>query len=318
MENNKYKISLSLTSAIWTEFLRIINRALIFLGLRKTRKYYGIVYDSVTKQPLDPAIVKLVYSTKGVMVETVLTDLSGRYGFLARPGKFKILVRKANYVFPSKIVRGDSDGVYDDLYHGEFFELTDDSEVVAPNIPMDPVKPDWNQMDKMKIMNARPYRRVLIKRLTKIFFWFGFIFSGAYFLNDLYKFSFSKNLRGPILMGIGQGWHNLFLAFLLLVFLAAITPRIRLWGDVKISKDKEILPSLQLELNNPLLPGIVMGKANVAEDGKFFLRSNAGKYILHIKLMDKKQTESEKFTLLGTIPVTIPKEGLFSSTLHIN
>ena len=175
--NITYKVKADKLSDFVRSCLRVLNNFLVFFSLRKTEQFWGIVYDSVSKQPLDPVIVKLLY-TDGREVETCVTDLGGRYGFLAKPGKFKIYARKTNYVFPSKYANGNDDGIYENLYHGEFFVLDKDSEVVGPNIPMDPIKFDWNQKAKLGVINNKPYLKLFFKRLIAIFFWFGF----AYYL----------------------------------------------------------------------------------------------------------------------------------------
>ena len=85
----------------------------------------------------------------GREVETKVTDMEGHYGFWL-DAKFKIFARKTNYLFPSQQVVGGKDGIFENLYHGEFFTLSGDSEVVAPNIPMDPLGQDWNQQEKRR------------------------------------------------------------------------------------------------------------------------------------------------------------------------
>jgi hypothetical protein len=79
---------------IWVN--NFLNRVLLFFGLRQMQNYWGIVYDSVSKQPLDPAVVKLIDAKTGKVISTCITNLKGRYGFLTAPGKYKILVKKTN------------------------------------------------------------------------------------------------------------------------------------------------------------------------------------------------------------------------------
>jgi hypothetical protein len=99
--------------------IEFLNRFLTLFGFRKEQSYWGVVYDSQSKQPIDPAIVKLIDVSTGHAVETCITDMQGRYGFLTHPGKFKIFVQRTNYLFPSSSQQGESDGVYKNLYHGE-------------------------------------------------------------------------------------------------------------------------------------------------------------------------------------------------------
>ena len=295
-EGQKYRVVVSAGRNFVLSFLRNSNRLLVFLGLRSKRKYWGVVYDSVTKQPLDPAIVKIAYAQE-LDSETCVTDLSGKYGFFAHPGRFKLLAKKTNYSFPSKLVPGDKDGIYEHLYHGEFFELKNDYEVVAPNIPMDPVNFDWNQQAKLGVIRAHPYRAYLLERLIAIFFWFGFILDGLYIWGHF--------AGDPIFAYVIAAVYGL------LIFLALFTAELRLWGRFSqhVFSEGEIL----LELENPELPGVVFGRSLVTVSGKFLLRANKGKYNLAVKYKDK----TGEVITLGTVPVSINAEGVLNTTVRI-
>ncbi len=264
-QDRQYKVKVKFFTRWWLGFLKVTNDILLFFSLRRRKKFWGIVYDSVTKQPLDPAIVKIAYLGENY-VDTCVTDLNGNYGFLAHPGKFKLLARKTNYIFPSKRVKGEHDGIYNNIYHGEFFELNDDYDVIAPNIPMDPVAYDWNQQAKLGRTRHYPYLRYLFKRIIAILFWFGYIYS------MLMVISGSKYL--PVIY--------LFLSFYFIILLLALTaPHFRLWGMVKQNVFRE--GRLILEITTFKFPDIVMGKAEVFPGGKFLLRTNKGDYRLVIK-----------------------------------
>ncbi len=274
--------------------VRTINSILVLLTLRSKRKFWGIVYDSVTKQPLDPAIVKLAYLGSNE-VETCVTDMEGHYGFLAHPGKFKLLAKKTNYLFPSQTLSGDSDGIFDHLYHGEFFELRGDSEVVAPNIPMDPVGTDWNQQAKISVVNTHPYLHSLIRRLIGTLFWFGFIFVMVFFvayfrLHVLYL------------------WAAL-VVYIMLFLLAWLLPDVRLWGIVSnIPEGERVI----LELLSPSIQGITLGKAEVLPDGKYLLRAKPGSYLLKITGI-----RGEDVTVYGQLPVKIHAEGVVNQAIKL-
>ena len=292
-----YKIQQSAFGRLGLAIASAINRVLVFFSLRKTKQFWGIVYDSVTKQPLDPALVKLVYVDE-LDTQTCVTDLSGSYGFLAHPGKFKLLAKKTNYEFPSKLVAGDRDGIYENLYHGEFFELADDFEVIAPNIPMDPVGKDWNQTAKLSVFEAHPYRRYLVSRVVALFFWFGFCMALIYFWK-----------------GHFQLWSlpmNILLGYILLMMLPFMTPHDRLWGKIKQSVIFE--GELILELQNPITPGVVFGKAAAQSDGKFLLRGKPGAYILQVSHRNIEGV----LTVIGHTKVRIGRAGVLNSTIKIH
>jgi hypothetical protein len=296
---SQYKITREGLTDAKLLFLLAVNNFLTFFGLRKSQLFWGVVYDSVTKQPLDPVIVKLLYADGGE-VESGVTDLHGRYGFLARPGKFKIFARRTNYTFPSTRVTGEKDGVYENLYHGEFFTLLETSEVVAPNIPMDPQSPDWNQQAKTKMqIGTHPYAELLVKSLAAVLFWFSFVFC---------------------LIGIGKTipvvpfWLWVVLGFYLLVFfLKMAVPEPRLCGQIALGQGITEPMDLYLELGNKNLPGILLGRAIIHKNGRFLLRASPGNYILSVYSTDEKGQKS----FLSALPVRVGSVGVFNSTLVI-
>jgi hypothetical protein len=297
-QNKQYRVRQSFF-VFWIKVLRLLNSVLNFFSLKQTTQFWGIVYDSVSKQPLDPVIVKLMY-VDGREVETCVTDIAGRYGFLARPGKFKIYVRKTNYLFPSRYAPGDADGIYENLYHGEFFSLHQDYEVVAPNIPMDPAASDWNQKAKQSVIKKYPYVRYFFKTLVAIIFWFGFILDGIFIYAVFPKFSLFL--------------YAVYAAYLLLLIISIFLPDTRLWGKVKTKIVLAPGEHLFLELRDTRFPEISFGKAVVKESGRFLLRSNKGKYLLLVC----KAVFNKNSTVLASLKVIIGRDGVFNSTIILH
>lgn len=293
-QDSIFSIRKSFFANISQAFIRFVNFILVFFSLRKRHKFWGIVYDSITKQPLDPVIVKLVYVGE-THTETCVTDLNGKYGFLARPGKFKILAKKTNYSFPSKLISGDSDGIYDNLYRGEFFELSGDVEVVGPNIPMDPQRQDWNQEAKLKVLKTHPYARYLFRSLTAVFFWFGFLYACLYMYMNRHVLEYSIVF--------------VLAAYLVLFLCVLVVPDDRLWGKIHqhVLYDSQIM----LELYNKNISGVIFGKAEVLPGGKFFLRAGKGSYNLLVKYKDSSNNWHE----IGTVPVRVGRLGVVTETL---
>ena len=286
-------------------FITRINRVFILLGLRQgTRRFWGIVYDSVTKQPLDPVTVKLISVSNNATIQSCITDMSGRYGFLVKPGRYKIFAAKEHYRFPSQNLTGESDGIYTDLYHGEYIEVLGDSEVIAPNIPLDPLDFDWNQQAKRQYFTKRPYVNELLKRLIELFFWFFFISSFIFFSFDLTK-NLTITLNWPFYVLIG---------YLLVLIFNKIIPPVRLWGQVINKKTKEPIADLQIELTNPAVPNIIMGRAKTASDGKFFLRANKGSYLLRLKFINHNNQPKEA----GLKKIKVYREGVVNRTFYID
>jgi uncharacterized protein YegL len=164
-------------SEIFLTPLRIWSLLMAALGFRKRRVPWGTVYDSVTKQPIDPAYVVL-QDLNGNEVATSITDLDGRYGFLVPKGQYRIIANKTNYEFPSKKLAGRlSDELYQELYFNEIIDIKEDGEVITKNIPMDPIKFDWNEFAKKdkKLMKFYSRRDVWVARITDFLFAAGFI-----------------------------------------------------------------------------------------------------------------------------------------------
>ncbi len=65
--------------------------------------------------------------------------------------------------------------MYQDLYFGDIITITE-GEVITKNIPMDPLKFDWNEFAKkdQKLMKFYSSRDVWISRIANILFYLGF------------------------------------------------------------------------------------------------------------------------------------------------
>lgn len=129
-------------------FLKFIG-LLTGLFRKKKPEPWGVVYDSVTKQPIDPAYVVVERAEEGEK-KSAITDLDGRYGFLLSPGHYSLVANKTHYKFPSEKLLGKThDELYDNLYFGSSFELAE-NKIVRYNVPLDPLEFDWNEFAKNK------------------------------------------------------------------------------------------------------------------------------------------------------------------------
>ncbi|MFZ2072145.1 MAG: carboxypeptidase-like regulatory domain-containing protein, partial [Minisyncoccia bacterium] len=171
--------------------VRLWSLLLTGLGLKKRRKPWGTVYDSITKQPLDPVYVSL-RTLEGAEVASSITDIDGRYGFLVKPGVYKVVPRKTNYIFPSdNLSKHFRDEFYQNLYFGDYINISDEGEVIIKNIPMDPVNFDWNEFAKNKKQLYKFYskRELLIAKISNWLFGFGFIVAGTALLVSPEKYN---------------------------------------------------------------------------------------------------------------------------------
>jgi len=108
---------------------------------RRKRRKWGIVYNSLSKQAVDLAIVRFYQKENQQIVQSRVTDKLGRYHFLADPGRYYITVTKPKFNFPTEYLKDvEEDVKYLDVYHGETIEVTADRADVALNIPIDPVE----------------------------------------------------------------------------------------------------------------------------------------------------------------------------------
>ncbi len=290
------------------EFVNLLTRVFHFIffavGLRGKKKFWGVVYDSKSKQPLDPVIVKLITTGEEPEVQTCITDMKGRYGFLVTPGKYKIITKKTNYVFPSSRVTGSEDGDFKDLYHGEFFEVSGGSEVVAPNIPMDQITADWNQEAKAKVLKYKSFSNWLLRLTATFLFWTGFSLVLVFLGLDFWK---NLAITQP-------GWLIVFCTYIFVFILNGIIPQTRLWGEVLDKNTRQPLSGLVLELKNPILPDLFMARTLTTEEGRFFLRVNPGSYALEIKTRDAGGQD----LVLGRVRISVGSEALVNQTFWID
>ncbi|MFA7191908.1 MAG: carboxypeptidase-like regulatory domain-containing protein [Candidatus Paceibacterota bacterium] len=163
-------------SDFFLNFIRLWSLFLSAVGLKKKRQSWGTVYDSVTKQPLDPVYVVLL-DKNNKEVATAITDMDGRFGFLVPSGTYRISVKKNNYIFPSLKLKGrDTDGVYDNLYFGDDMFI-EQGKIITKNIPMDPERFDWNEFtkkDKNLLKFNSPYAWIL-SVVSNFLFYAGFL-----------------------------------------------------------------------------------------------------------------------------------------------
>jgi hypothetical protein len=273
---------------------QMFNGLLTACGLKRKKRYWGMVYDSVSKQPLDPVVVKLIDDATGKTIETAITDLFGRFGFMVKvPGLYRITAEKKGYIFPSVKLPGERDQIFSDLYHGKAMNILSDSEILLPNIPMDPTGYDFNQEAKKKIIYFRPNWEWLKSILFLILFWFGFALSAL-------NFTTKASVINVVVIAL----------YLAVLAYRLFWPHARLWGRIAGLQAGD-QANLLIELTDPALPGIVMGRAVTASDGRFFLKAKPGKYKAALKGGENFDNQ------IATFVVTVGKEGVMNSNLKI-
>ena len=111
----------------------------ILLFGRRRRKKWGIVFNSLTKQPIDLAIVRLVHFESKLLMQSRVTDKFGRFAFVVKKGSYLLEVVKPGYLFPTQYLKSKKEDVdYLDLYHGDKIEFLQDG-VLTVNVALDPI-----------------------------------------------------------------------------------------------------------------------------------------------------------------------------------
>lgn len=251
------------------------------IGFIKDKRTWGVVYDSVTKFPIDPAIVT-VNDRLGKVMATAITDLDGRFGVILPPGEFRLKVEKTNYTFPSMRLLGKAtDGYFSDLYFGTWFNVTSFERSVAFAVPMDPQKRDWNQEEKSRLRITANDRDEF--RMTgKIYFFFtGIILLSKYLV-------YKQDLIEKLLI------IYLFI-FLAVAIFRAFMPR-NLYHSVVIDeKNNEPLAFAKIKIFNEQTKRQVSVKTT-SINGQFVCLIPNGKYFVTIE----KRNENAQYTLVKT------------------
>lgn len=132
-------LALSVSLASWYPFLLRIFLEPIQLLFGRRPKPWGVVYNSLTKQPIDLAIVR-IFDSAGKLMRTRVTDRDGRYGFLVPAGVYSVSVTKAGLIFPSRLLgRVNYDENYGNLYYGDNINVPR-AGYINHNIPVDPIE----------------------------------------------------------------------------------------------------------------------------------------------------------------------------------
>ena len=115
--------------------LRIILGLLTSLGIKGKGNKYAYVYNSITKEPIKGAIVRISDSNN----KLVQTELTGTYGEIITTldkGQYKLSVLKPGFIFPSQIIKYNINSLNQNISIENLSVTNQDDILVA--IPMDP------------------------------------------------------------------------------------------------------------------------------------------------------------------------------------
>jgi len=278
--------------------IRLFGAVMTLFGIRKRTLPWGVVYDSVTKQPLDPAYV-ILKDEQGNDKANAITDIDGRFGFLVEPGSYFITSQKTNYAFPSKKLFGrGQDEIYNNLYFGEKIKIEKLGEVITKNIPLDPIKFDWNEFAKKNKSFMKFYSRwdALLRKISDLFFAVGFIVAIVSFIFAPYPYN-----------------TIIFVLYLLVLLLRVLGIKPKTLGYVR---DKITGDPLSFAIIRIMMPSANIEISHKVTDayGRYYCLIPRGKYYLKI---EKKNIDGS-YTLIHTSPIIdASKKGIINNKFEV-
>lgn len=279
-------------------FIRLSGIFLTALGIKRRVKSWGVAYDSVTKQPIDPAYITLK-DLHGKNVASAITDLDGRYGFLVDPGIYQMSANKTNYFFPSQKLAGKmGDELYNDLYFGENIEIKQDGQAIIKNIPMDPLRFDWNEFAKRdkKLMKFYSKIDIILRKIFDLFFVAGFIVALVAYFSVPYPYNLI-----------------ILIIYLALLFLRTIGIKPKAYGSILSSIDGN---PLSFSILRVIMPDSNVEVAHKVADkyGRYYCLAPKGKYYIKIE----KKNDDGSYSLIYTSPlIDVSRKGIIKKIFKV-
>jgi hypothetical protein len=153
--------------------IEVVLSLLSFLGFRKKGNVSGYVYDSITKEPISQAIVRIFDMNNSL----IWTDVTDGNGYFVTPelddDEYLIKVIAHKYIFPSKIVFGKEDFPLENVYHGSMFYVKD-GVVPKFSIPLDMKDIKESKIKRLRVFSSLKW---LFKSFHLLLFLFGLNFS---------------------------------------------------------------------------------------------------------------------------------------------
>jgi hypothetical protein len=254
------------------------------------------VYDSITKEPLDPAYVVLK-NESGEITATAITDIDGRYGFLVPSGTYTMEVSKTNYLFPSKKAVGKiDDDIYTSLYFGGPFEVDNDKPTIVHDVPMDALALDWNQVEKLRRREMKFYSPlgVIFRKIFLVLFYLGFAYT----------------LMLAFVQPTSTTWFILALYTLVIIF-RSLSFKPHVFGRV-VDEAGETIPYANVVILSQ--DGSVEIRSVIADMyGRYYALVAPGEYKVQVKIKEG----SEEYKTVLDVPNVSAKRGYISTTLVI-
>ncbi|MDX9913741.1 MAG: Ig-like domain-containing protein, partial [Candidatus Moranbacteria bacterium] len=239
---------------------------------KENNKFWGVVFDSYTKQPIMDAVVYLVSLDKKRVIEHVVTDEQGRYGFLiGETGKYALEVKKGIYQIATTT---KEDSLYNNIYtqpidfqEGDLFHLN--VALLAPNF-------NWHK-----------FSQDVLKRYNSFFFKFL-----SYLLDAIYVAGMILSIYNVIYYP--SFFNYLALAFYigLLIFRVIFKDK-KKFGIVSKKETKSPLPFTVVALHD-IVNKQRLNFAVTDVLGRYYLLAKNGSYALKLKYIDMTGGSYEK------------------------
>ncbi len=248
-----------------TLFLHLISWLFGLFRKEKKGRLFGIVYDSITKQPLPLAIVRVYDTATKKLIKTEVTNKEGRYEFLLKPGQYTLEAKKPTYFFPSKIVSGSVDGEYQHVYNVTAgLDVTPD-KLALPDLPLDP------QNAKRKFQLANIFKKL----------WIGFQSLGHFLALPMLFIGALVSIVSVVVSPDNIIYWILAIVYVLMLTLQLIfrEHKEKAWGIVYEVATNAALPLVSLQLIDPEFGKVVKSRLSDYE-GRFSFLPEPGKYVI--------------------------------------
>jgi hypothetical protein len=265
------------TVVSWADILPLLRflflQPVLILG-RGKREKWGIVYNALSKLPVDLALVRLVNIQTGKIIQTKVTSSDGRYFFLVNAGKYRLEVKKGNFVFPSNLLKDfQVDGQRSDIYHGEEIVVSEKATVITANIPLDPAGEGIKTPRRLMLAKA-------LRHIQSAVSWIGFVVTAL----ALY---ISPTWYMWVLLGVHLGLTFIFKRL-------SKVPPAKGWGIVYDENTRKPLGNVVARLFDSKFNKLVATEITSA-DGKYYFVAGENQYYISY---DHEGYQSEKTAII--------------------
>lgn len=158
-------------------FLQQFFQEPILLLLRRRRRGYGTVFESLSKQPIDLALVRVIDAETNRVVASRVTDRDGRFYAMVPAGNYRFAVVKRGFDFPSRYLAGEtSDETFGQINTGQAV-LASGKGGIDVNLPIDGPADDAPAAQILKrhsrrfVQTVLAYAGLILGAISTIFAW---------------------------------------------------------------------------------------------------------------------------------------------------